>query len=219
MVCRYASQTGHFVSRRFGWDCHGLPVEYEIDKELKITDKKQVMEMGIKTYNQHCRNIVMKYSGEWESVVNRFGRWIDFKNDYKTLDINFMESVWYMFKNLFDKGLVYRGRKIMPYSNACTTVLSNFEVQLNYKDVSDPSLYVNFPLLNDPTVKFLVWTTTPWTLPSNLALAISAKIDYVKIKDIKRNEIYIIAECRLKHFYGKDKKAFEIIEKIKPADL
>ena len=135
VVCRYASQTGHYVSRRFGWDCHGLPVEYEIDKTLGITDKRQILEMGIDKYNNECRSIVMRYSSLWEKVVNRFGRWIDFKNDYKTLDISFMESVWYVFKTLFDKGLVYRGRKIMPYSNAVHTVLSNFEVQQNYKEV------------------------------------------------------------------------------------
>lgn len=129
----------------------------------------------------------MKYSQEWESVINRFGRWIDFKNDYKTLDIKFMESVWYVFKQLFEKGLVYRGRKVMPYSNACTTVLSNFEVQLNYKEVSDPSLYISFPLVEDNNVKFMVWTTTPWTLPSNLALAVKGDMDYIKIKDNKRN--------------------------------
>ena len=168
--------------------------------------------MGIEKYNSHCRSIVMKYSSLWESVVSRFGRWIDFKNDYKTLDIKFMESVWYVFKQLYVKGLVYRGRKIMPYSNACTTVLSNFEVQLNYKEVSDPSLYVSFPLVDDNNVKFMVWTTTPWTLPSNLALAVKPDMIYVKIKDVKRNEIFILAECRLTSFYGKDKKAYEIID-------
>jgi isoleucyl-tRNA synthetase len=129
----------------------------------------------------------MRYSAEWEDVVNRFGRWIDFKNDYKTLDLNFMESVWHVFKTLFNKGLVYRGRKIMPYSNAVHTVLSNFEVQLNYKEVNDPSLWINIPLANDPTTKFVVWTTTPWTLPSNLALAVNPDFDYVKIRDLKRN--------------------------------
>lgn len=106
--------------------------------------------MGIAQYNQQCRNIVMKYSKEWEFVVNRFGRWVDFVNDYKTMDLNFMESVWYVFKELYSKGLVYRGRKIMPYSNACNTVLSNFEVQQNYKEVSDPSIHVTFPLKNEP---------------------------------------------------------------------
>lgn len=143
--------------------------------------------MGIKKYNEECRSIVMRYSSEWERVVNRFGRWIDFRNDYKTLDINFMESVWHVFKTLFNKNLVYRGRKIMPYSNAVHTVLSNFEVQQNYKSVDDPSLWIAFHLASDPNVKFVVWTTTPWTLPSNLALAVNPDFDYVKIKDLKRN--------------------------------
>ena len=162
--------------------------------------------MGIKKYNEECRSIVMRYSSEWEHVVNRFGRWIDFKNDYKTLDINFMESVWHVFKTLFNKNLVYRGRKIMPYSNAVHTVLSNFEVQLNYKEVDDPSLWISLPLASDPNVKFVVWTTTPWTLPSNLALAVNPDFDYVKIKDLKRNEVFIMAECRLTALYKKKEK-------------
>ena len=124
-----------------------------------------------------------------------------------------MESVWHVFKTLFDKGLVYRGRKIMPYSNAVHTVLSNFEVQLNYKDVDDPSVWVSFPLVKDPNVKFLVWTTTPWTLPSNLALAVNPNFDYLKVKDLKRNEIFILAECRLAAFYKPKKKKKEGEEK------
>ena len=217
MVCRWAAQTGHYVERRFGWDCHGLPVEYEIDKELKITNKKQVLEMGIEKYNQECRNIVMRYSGEWETVVNRFGRWVDFRNDYKTMDLRFMESVWHVFKVLFERGLVYRGRRIMPYSNTCNTVLSNFEVQQNYKEVSDPSIHISFPLKSDPNVKFLAWTTTPWTLPSNLALAVNPDFVYVKVKDLKRNEVFIFAECRLKDYFGKEK--FEVLEKMKGSEL
>ena len=129
----------------------------------------------------------MRYSKEWETVVNRFARWVDFENDYKTMNISFMESVWSIFKNLFEKGHVYRGRKIMPYSNGCNTVLSNFEVQQNYKEVSDPSVHVSFPIKNDPNVKFVAWTTTPWTLPSNLALAVNPDFTYVKVKDLKRN--------------------------------
>lgn len=125
-MCRYATQTGHYVERRFGWDCHGLPVEYEIDKTLNITDKKQVLDMGIDKYNAECRSIVMKYSKEWRTTVNRMGRWIDFDNDYKTLNIEFMESVWYVFQEIFKKGLVYRGKKVMPYSCAVNSVLSNF---------------------------------------------------------------------------------------------
>lgn len=161
--------------------------------------------MGIDKYNEACRGIVMRYSGEWETVVNRFGRWIDFVNDYKTMDLKFMESVWYVFKELYKKGLVYRGRRIMPYSNGCTTVLSNFEVQQNYKEVEDPSIHITFPLKKDPTVKFLAWTTTPWTLPSNLALAVNPDFVYVKVKDLKRDEFFIFAECRLKDYFGKEK--------------
>ena len=173
--------------------------------------------MGIAKYNQECRSIVMRYSGLWEHVVTRFGRWIDFENDYKTMDIRFMESVWHVFQQLFRKGLVYRGRRIMPYSNACNTVLSNFEVQQNYKEVDDPSVHVAFPLKNDPNVKLLAWTTTPWTLPSNLALAVNPDFVYVKVKDPKRNEVFILAECRLKDFFGKEK--FEVLEKLKGSDL
>lgn len=134
------------------------------------------------------------------------------------MDLKFMESVWYVFKELYKKGLVYRGRKIMPYSNACTTVLSNFEVQQNYKDINDPSIFINFPTVKDPSVKFVAWTTTPWTLPSNLALAVNPNFTYVKVKDTKRNEIYILAECRLKDFYGKDGQ-YEVLEKMTGKDL
>jgi isoleucyl-tRNA synthetase len=169
-VTRYAHQTGHYVSRRFGWDCHGLPVEYEIDKKLGITGRDMVLEMGVKAYNAECRSIVQRYTAEWETTVTRLGRWIDFKNDYKTLDPEFMESVWWVFKSMFDKGLVYRGYKVMPYSTACGTPLSNFEAGENYKDVNDPAVVVNFPLESDPSVSLVAWTTTPWTLPTNLAL-------------------------------------------------
>jgi len=151
-VTRYAHQTGHYVSRRFGWDCHGLPVEYEIDKKLNITSREQVLEMGIKAYNDECRGIVQRYTSEWEKTVTRLGRWIDFKNDYKTMDPKFMESVWWVFKTMVTKGLVYRGYKVMPYSTTCGTPLSNFEAGLNYKDIHDPAVVVSFPLLNEPEV-------------------------------------------------------------------
>ena len=116
IVCRYAHQTGHYVERRFGWDCHGLPVEFEIDKKLGISGRDDVLKMGVPAYNKECRAIVMRYSKEWESTVKRVGRWIDFENDYKTMNLSFMESVWWVFKQLNDKGLVYRGFKVMPYS-------------------------------------------------------------------------------------------------------
>uniref|UniRef100_H3H763 isoleucine--tRNA ligase n=1 Tax=Phytophthora ramorum TaxID=164328 RepID=H3H763_PHYRM len=178
-VTRYAHQTGHYVERRFGWDCHGLPVENEINKKLGVTTKEQVIEMGIDKYNAECRGIVQRYTSEWERVVKRIGRWIDCKNDYKTMEPWYMESVWNVFRTIFDKDLVYRGYKILPYSTACTTSLSNFEANLDYRDTPDPSVVINFPLVDDPDVAFLAWTTTPWTLPSNLALCIETLVGAV----------------------------------------
>jgi isoleucyl-tRNA synthetase len=139
IVTRHAHASGYHVLRRFGWDTHGLPVEHEIDKKLGITGKEDVMAMGIDKYNLECRKIVMRYSTEWRRTVERLGRWIDFDNDYKTLNISFMESVWWAFGQLFQKGLVYRGLRVMPYSTGCTTPLSNFEAGLDYRDVSDPA--------------------------------------------------------------------------------
>uniref|UniRef100_A0A8C2WTY7 Isoleucine--tRNA ligase, cytoplasmic n=1 Tax=Cyclopterus lumpus TaxID=8103 RepID=A0A8C2WTY7_CYCLU len=168
IVTRFAHQSGFHVDRRFGWDCHGLPVEYEIDKTLGIKGPADVAKMGIAEYNKQCRNIVMRYSNEWKTLVNRMGRWIDFENDYKTLYPWFMETVWWVFKQLYDKGLVYRGVKVMPFSTACNTPLSNFESNQNYKDVQDPSVIVNFPLVGSEDVAFIAWTTTPWTLLTRL---------------------------------------------------
>uniref|UniRef100_A0A671U3N3 Isoleucine--tRNA ligase, cytoplasmic n=1 Tax=Sparus aurata TaxID=8175 RepID=A0A671U3N3_SPAAU len=182
IVTRFAHQSGFHVDRRFGWDCHGLPVEYEIDKTLGIKGPDDVAKMGIAEYNKQCRGIVMRYAGEWETSVRRMGRWIDFKNDYKTLYPWFMESVWWVFSQLYDKGLVYRGVKVMPFSTACNTPLSNFESHQNYKDVQDPSVIVNFPLVGNEDVALIAWTTTPWTLPSNLALCVNPEFLYVKVK-------------------------------------
>uniref|UniRef100_A0A674PEK4 Isoleucine--tRNA ligase, cytoplasmic n=1 Tax=Takifugu rubripes TaxID=31033 RepID=A0A674PEK4_TAKRU len=190
VVTRFAHQSGFHVERRFGWDCHGLPVEYEIDKTLGIKGPEDVAKMGIAEYNNQCRGIVMRYSNEWESSVKRMGRWIDFKNDYKTLYPWFMETVWWVFKQLYDKGLVYRGVKVMPFSTACNTPLSNFESHQNYKDVQDPSVIVNFPLVGNEEVALIAWTTTPWTLPSNLALCVNPEMLYVKVKGDKNNKLY-----------------------------
>jgi isoleucyl-tRNA synthetase len=228
-VTRYAHQTGHRVSRRFGWDCHGLPVEYEIDKALGLSSRDEVLAMGIGTYNSHCRSIVQRYTGEWETVVTRLGRWIDFKNDYRTMDVNFMESVWWVFKTLFDKGLVYRGYKVMPYSTACATPLSNFEAGLNYKDVSDPAVVVSFPLVDEPATSLVAWTTTPWTLPSNLALCINEQLTYVKVRAVSEQKVYIVAEARLVQLFpilgskkfkkGSESKIYEILESFPGAIL
>ena len=138
-MTRHAHASGHHVIRRFGWDTHGLPVEHEIDKKLGITGREDVMKMGIDKYNAECRAIVMRYSSEWRRTVERMGRWIDFDNDYKTLNLSFMESVWWAFSELYKKGLVYRGQRVMPYSTGCTTPISNFEAGLDFRDVNDPA--------------------------------------------------------------------------------
>ncbi|EEF32620.1 isoleucine--tRNA ligase, cytoplasmic [Ricinus communis] len=198
IVTRYQTMRGHHVTRRFGWDCHGLPVENEIDRKLGIQRRDEVLKMGIDKYNEECRSIVTRYVGEWEKVITRTGRWIDFKNDYKTMDLKFMESVWWVFYQLFDKGLVYKGFKVMPYSTGCKTVLSNFEAGQNYKDVPDPEIMVAFPIVDDPhNAAFVAWTTTPWTLPSNLALCVNGNFDYVKVRNKYTGKVYVVAESRL----------------------
>ncbi|XP_029287663.1 LOW QUALITY PROTEIN: isoleucine--tRNA ligase, cytoplasmic [Cottoperca gobio] len=213
VVTRFAHQSGFHVDRRFGWDCHGLPVEYEIDKTLGIKGPEDVAKMGIAEYNKQCRGIVMRYSNEWETSVRRMGRWIDFDNDYKTLYPWFMETVWWVFKQLYNKGLVYRGVKVMPFSTACNTPLSNFEAHQNYKDVQDPSVIVTFPLVGNEDVALIAWTTTPWTLPSNLALCVNAEFLYVKVKDNATEKTYILMEARLGALF-KSESEYTLLDKF-----
>ncbi|XP_044735427.1 isoleucine--tRNA ligase, cytoplasmic [Chrysoperla carnea] len=211
VVTRYAHQQGFHVERRFGWDCHGLPVEFEIDKTLGIKGPEDVMKMGIDKYNYECRSIVMRYADDWEKIIGRMGRWIDFKNDYKTLYPWYMESIWWVFKELYNKGLVYQGVKVMPFSTACNTPLSNFESGQNYKDTVDPAVVIAFPKIDNPNESFLAWTTTPWTLPSNLALCVNPALTYVKVKDLDSNRIFILLEKRLEVLY-KQPEQYEILE-------
>nr|XP_042904270.1 isoleucine--tRNA ligase, cytoplasmic isoform X2 [Parasteatoda tepidariorum]XP_042904276.1 isoleucine--tRNA ligase, cytoplasmic isoform X2 [Parasteatoda tepidariorum] len=218
IVTRVAHQSGFHVDRRFGWDCHGLPVEYEIDKTLDIKGPKDVEKLGIANYNNECRKIVMRYAKEWEEIVGRMGRWIDFENDYKTLYPSFMESVWYTFKQLYNKGFVYRGVKVMPFSTACSTPLSNFESGQNYKEVVDPAVIVNFPLDKSPDVSIIAWTTTPWTLPSNLSVCVHPDLDYVKLKDNATGKLYIMMEARLEALYKKPED-YTILERFKGRTL
>lgn len=219
-MTRYATMKGNYVERRFGWDCHGLPIEYEIDKRDGIKSSFEREQIGVKEYNRRCREIVMTYSKEWRNIVGRFGRWIDFDNDYKTMDCKYMESVWWTFKQIFDKGLVYRGSRIMPFSTACNTVLSNFEAGSNYKDVTDPAIIITFPLEEDPNTSVIAWTTTPWTLPSNLALAINPTFTYLKIVDEDKQKVYILAESRLKDILKQANiKKHKVLEKIPGASL
>lgn len=199
---RYQTMKGKRVNRRFGWDCHGLPVEHEIEKALNISGHNAVVEYGVAAFNEQCRSIVLRYTSEWEATINRMGRWVDFENGYKTMDTDYMESIWWVFKALYEKGLIYEGYNILPYSPALATPLSNFEVNLGgYKDVTDQAITVRFKVDSMENTYFLAWTTTPWTLPSNLALALGPEIPYVKVLDKEEGVYYILGEERLSHYY------------------
>jgi isoleucyl-tRNA synthetase len=215
-VPRYWTMKGRFVERRFGWDCHGLPIEHEIDKKLGMSSQDAVKELGISGYNDECRSIVQRYTSEWEKTITRIGRWVDFENDYKTMDTDFMESVWWVFKELWDKDLIYQGTRVVPFSTALGTVLSNFEAGQNYQDVQDPAVTVLFKL-NDEDNYIAAWTTTPWTLPSNLALCVGADIDYVLLKDEDLGKSFYIAKDRVEA-YSK-KRNLTVIKECKGSDL
>jgi isoleucyl-tRNA synthetase len=213
VVPRYKTMKGFCVPRRFGWDCHGLPIENEIEKAQELSGASAIETFGIARFNEECRGIVLRYTSEWKKTVDRMGRWVDFNQTYRTMDKDFMESVWWVFSQLYEKGLVYEGFKVMPFSMKLGTPLSNFEANLNYKDVDDPSVVVAFELVDEPGVYVLAWTTTPWTLPSNLALMVGGDLDYVLIRDKKRDKKYILAEARLSgHFDSND---IEILDRWK----
>lgn len=216
VVARYKTMKGYHVPRRFGWDCHGLPVENEIEKSHKLSGAAAIEEFGIANFNEECRKIVFRYVEEWKSTVERMGRWVEFDRTYKTMDVSFMESVWWVFGQIFEKDLVYEGFKVMHYSPTLGTPISNFEANLNYRDVDDPSLTVKFKL-KEKDGSFLVWTTTPWTLPSNLALCAGPDIDYVEIKMAEGGEVYILAKARLAaHF---EDGSYEIVKEMKGSEL
>ncbi|MCM2321938.1 MAG: isoleucine--tRNA ligase [Oligoflexia bacterium] len=219
VVPRYWTMKGYTVPRRFGWDCHGLPVEYEINKAHKIESRKDVLRMGVDKYNAACRGIVERYSEEWKKTVRRVGRWVDMDKPYFTMDVSFMQSVWWVFQELYKRGLIYEGYKVVPYSVGISTPLSNFEANLNYKMVQDPAITITFPVLGQPGVSFLAWTTTPWTLPSNLALAVNREFDYVKARDKASGQIYIVAQALLGAVFKDPAKEAEILETVKGEKL
>ena len=217
-VPRYQAMKGKRVIRRFGWDCHGLPVEAEVEKTLGIKGYFQVMDYGVAKFNEACRSIVLRYTSEWKHTITRMGRWVDFEHGYRTMDKDYMESVWWVFKTLYDKGLIYEGYNILPYSPQLASPLSNMEVSLGgYKDVTDPAVTVRFKADGEENTYFLAWTTTPWTLPSNLALAVGPDIDYVKVKD-DSGDYYYLAEKLLGKYY-KDGKGCEIVARMKGSEL
>jgi isoleucyl-tRNA synthetase len=217
VIPRYKTMQGYYVPRRFGWDCHGLPVENEIEKAKGLSGAPEIEAFGIGPFNEECRKIVQRYTEEWKSTVERMGRWVDFDQTFLTMDTPFMESVWWVFYELYAKGLVYEGFKVMPFSAKLGTPLSNFEANLNYQDVDDPSLTVLFALRSEPEVFLLAWTTTPWTLPSNLALAVGPDVDYVKVKKRGEERAFILAKERVASHFDVDE--VEIIEEMKGAAL
>ena len=173
-ITRYKTMRGYYVPRRLGWDTHGLPVEFEVEKELQLSGKQAILNYGVANFNQKARDSVFRYRHVFEELYHRMGRWADQKNAYATLDDNYIESVWWVLKRLHEQNLVYRGFRSNPYCPRCATPLSNFEVNQNYKDdTPDPSVYVKFELAgHTPQKSLLAWTTTPWTLPANAALAV-----------------------------------------------
>lgn len=216
IVPRYFTMRGFHVDRRFGWDCHGLPVEYEIDKKLGMSAHDAVNKLGVKGYNDECRSIVQRFTGEWEKTITRLGRWVDFERNYKTMDTPFMESVWWAFKQLWEKGLIYQGTKVVPFSTALGTGLSNFEANQNYQEVQDPSVTVLFKLM-DAEKYLAVWTTTPWTLPSNLGICVKASLEYVEVIDEELQKSIILAESRLLEYQKRHK--LKIVGRFKGSDF
>jgi isoleucyl-tRNA synthetase len=200
IVPRYWTMRGYYVERRFGWDVHGLPIEMEVQKNLNLEDPQQIDEYGIDKFNEACRAQVQTNTENWEKITRKIGRWVDFENDYKTMDIDFMESVWWVFKELWEKELIYQDYKVLPYSWAASTPLSNFEANMDYREVEDPSIYFTLNAREDfnhvkKGDKFLVWTTTPWCIPGNLAIAVGKGIEYSRIA--LNGEFYWIATERL----------------------
>lgn len=214
VVARYQTMNGKKVERRLGWDCHGLPAEMSAEKQLGVSGRKQIEEYGVEKFNDFCRSDVLKYSGIWVEMFKRIGRWVDFSHDYKTMDLPFMESVINNFKQLYEKGLVYEDYRVLPYSWAAETPLSNFEVNQGYQDKTDNAITVMFGLENG--MKILVWTTTPWTLPSNLMLAVGKDIDYVVMEE--DGQKYILARALLGRYKKQLEHAVEV-GSLKGADL
>ena len=227
IVPRYHTMRGHHVERRFGWDCHGLPIEALAQEALGLQGSAAIREAGIDTFNEKCRSMVLTYVEEWRRTVTRMGRWVDFDNDYKTMDPSFMESVWWVFKQLWDQGRVYRDYRIMPYSWALTTPLSNFEAGNNYKEIQDPAITVRWKitgggglddLAGEGGLYVLAWTTTPWTLPGNLALCVGADIPYVVVRDTRTGDACLLAEPRLAAYF-KEESEYERLRELPGAAL
>src|SRR4249919_1374999 len=215
---RYKTMCGYRVPRKAGWDCHGLPVELEVEKQLGISSKQEIEEFGIAEFNKRCRESVFEYVEEWNRLTERIGFWIDLDDPYVTLEDDYIESVWWSLKKHWDEGRLYEGHKVVPYCPRCGTALSSHEVALGYEDVEDPSIYVRFPLLGEDGSEsgesLLVWTTTPWTLPGNVAVAVAPDVTYVRARF--EGEVLILAEPLLERVLG---EAADVLEKLPGSDL
>lgn len=228
-VCRWACQNGNSVQRIATWDSHGLPIEYEIEKAHGIKTKQDILSLGkscpadlqpsltgVPAYNSACKSIVLRYSNQWKDIIGRLGRWIDWDSNIKTMDLAYMEKVWSIFASIYSQGLIYEDFKVMPYSNACTTPLSNFEAGSNYQTVNDQTVVVKFRS-NDNNIHFLVWTTTPWTLPANQALCVNPNLEYVEVC-IKHNQEHFILSAKLVDSVLKTQD-YTIIRKLMGSEL
>ena len=234
LFCRYRAMKGYRVARKAGWDTHGLPVEIEVEKQLGISGKQQIEALGVAEFNRLCRESVFKYRSDWEKLSARMGYWLDYEHPYVTFHNDYVESVWWALKTLFDKNLLYRGHKILPYCSRCGTALSSHELSLGYRQDEDPSIYVALDLVEEPSGRdatlhptvgrrILVWTTTPWTLVSNTALAVRPGLDYVELvrrEEGKDQRTLILAESRVRAVLGEDyENRWELVRRVTGADL
>src|SRR3954468_16171055 len=233
LFCRYRAMKGFRVERKAGWDTHGLPVEIEVEKQLGISGKQQIEAIGVAEFNRLCRESVFRYRADWERLSARIGFWLDYAHPYITFTNDYVESVWWALKTLYDRGFLVRGHKILPYCPRCGTALSSHEVAQGYQDKEDPSVYVALevqagdsaashqPPAASRQPRILVWTTTPWTLVSNVALAVHPDLDYVEVKRRDRDEpALILAEARLAGVFGADwDKRWDVLRRLRGTDM
>ncbi|VVB80319.1 Isoleucine--tRNA ligase [uncultured archaeon] len=219
VIPRFWTMRGKYIRRVWGWDCHGLPIENIAERELGINSKDEIEKMGVEKFNKFCRSKVMSYASDWEKVIKRIGRWVDMKNAYKTMDNEYIETVWWIFKQMWEKGLIYEGEKILMYCPRCSTPLAKSEIAMedSYKKVKDETLTIKFKLKNENAYA-LAWTTTPWTLPANLALTVNPNLDYSYLKDKSDGTVYILATALIGKFF-KSEDQYELIKTIKGEEL
>src|SRR3954449_2066353 len=211
---RFRTMRGFRVDRKAGWDCHGLPVELQIERELGLTNKHEIEAYGVEKFNKRCRESVLEYIDEWNTFTERIGFWVDTDKAYFTLDNTYIESVWWSLKQVFDKGLLYQGYKVVPYCPRCGTALSSHEVALGYEDVIDPSVFVRFPVKGEDGVSLLAWTTMPWTLVPHAAIAVDPEVTYVRTR--VGDEVLIVAEALVERVLG---EGVEIASRFKGSEL